>query len=117
MRHRIKKVKLGRDKDHRKALLRNLATSIIIYEKIKTTKAKAKAVAPVVEKLINTAKKENETNAIRKINRIVLDKNASKKLIKELKKKYQDRKSGYTRIINIGFRSGDAAPVVQIELV
>lgn len=117
MRHRVKKVKLGRDKDHRIALLKNLATSIIIYEKVKTTKAKAKAVAPVVEKLINVAKKENEMNAIREINRIVLDKNAGKKLIKELKKKYQDRKSGYTRIINIGFRSGDAAPMVQIELV
>ena len=81
MRHNKKRLKFNRDKGHKDAMLRNLATSIILYEKVKTTKTKAKAIAPVVDHLIQISKEENKMNAIRKINKIVLDKNASKKLM------------------------------------
>lgn len=120
MRHRKKQLKLGSDRDHTKAILRNLATSVILYEKVKTTQTKAKAVAPEVEKMItiakNCVKKEDQMNAIRRLNALVYDKNASKKLLEELKDRYKDKQSGFTRITNIGFRKGDAATLVQIEL-
>jgi len=117
MRHKVKKVKLGSDKDHRTALMRNLAMSVIIYEKIKVTQAKAKAVAPFVEKLINIAKKDNKMHAIREIERLLQHSNSSKKLFEVLKERYKDRTSGYTRITKLGYRTGDNAPVVQLELV
>ena len=118
MRHKVKKVKLGSDKDHTNALMRNLAMSVIIYEKIKTTSAKAKAVQPFVEKLINIAKGAKEKrHAIREIERLLQHKNSSKKIMEVLIDKYKDRNSGYTRITKLGYRSGDNAPVVQIELI
>lgn len=117
MRHQKKRLNLNRDIDHKNALLRNLATSLILYEKIKTTKRKAKAATPLVHRLILTAKKENKMNAIRKINQIVYDKNASKKLIEEIAKRYSERNSGFTRIVKIGRRVGDNAEMVQMELV
>ena len=70
MRHKVKKVKLGVDKDHTTAIMRNLAMSVIIYEKIKTTAAKAKAVQPMVERLISVGKKGDKKHAIREIERI-----------------------------------------------
>jgi large subunit ribosomal protein L17 len=122
MRHRSKKTTFGRQGDHQIALLKNLATSVILHEKVKTTKAKARVVAPKVEKLITIARavangKKTEMQGIRLIEKHVLDKNASLKLLQELGKRYIDRTSGFTRITNMGFRNGDAAPVVQIELV
>lgn len=117
MRHKKKQSKLGRLADHRNLMLRNLATSIILYEKVKTTETKAKTVAPIVEKLITTAKTKTEPIAIREINQTILDKNASRKLIQDLKKRYTERQSGYTRITKIGPRISDAAPMAQIELV
>lgn len=117
MRHLKKKLQLSRDRDHKSALLRNLATSLILYEKIKTTKTKAKAVTPLVHKLIGVSKETNRPEAIRKINRVVFDKNASKKLIENLSKRYENRSSGYTRTLLLGVRKGDNAPLVQIELV
>ena len=117
MRHNVKKVKLGTDKDHRTALLRNLAMSVIIYDKIKTTQAKAKATQPFVEKLINIAKKENKREAIREIDKLLQHQNSSRKLMEVLADKYKDRNSGYTRITKLGYRNGDNAPVVQLELI
>lgn len=121
MRHRKKQIKLGIGKKYTRAVLRNLTTSIILYEKVKTTKSRAKAVKPLVEKMITLAKKteekENMMNAIRQINQIVFDENAAKKVVKELKDRYKDRNSGYTRIVNLGYRKGDAASMVQIELI
>ncbi len=117
MRHRKKKFHLGRDRDHRHALVRNLATSLILYEKIKTTRAKAKVVQPVIDKIITIAKKDNTAVAVRKLQRIFFDENASKKTLEELKKRYSDRTSGFTRIIPVKARATDAAPLVQIELV
>jgi large subunit ribosomal protein L17 len=117
MRHKVKKVKLGSDKDHTTAIMRNLAMSVIIYEKIKTTTAKAKAVQPFVERLITIAKKENKREAIRHIERLLQHANGSKKLMEVIAAKYKDRTSGYTRITKLGYRNGDNAPVVQLELV
>ena len=118
MRHKIKKVKLGSDKDHTTAIMRNLAMSVIIYERIKTTAAKAKAVQPFVERLITIAKKSSEKrHAIREIEKLLQHENASRKIMDILIDKYKDRNSGFTRVTKLGYRSGDNAPVVQIELV
>jgi large subunit ribosomal protein L17 len=116
MRHRKDGKTLDRKKGPRQALLRSLATSVILYEKVKTTKAKAKAVRPTVERLITVAK-AGDVNARRKANQVVYGDNAVKKLVEELGPRYKDRQGGYTRITGIGFRQGDGAEMVQIELV
>ena len=117
MRHKQKKIKLTSSRGHQTALIRNLAMSIIIYEKIKTTEAKASAVKPFVEKLINIAKKKEKREAIRQIESLLQHENSSRKIFEVLADKYKDRKSGYLRITKLGYRSGDNASVVQIELV
>ena len=116
MRHRNKGRTLDRKSNSRKALLRNLATGIIIYEKVKTTKAKAKVVRPIVEKLVTMAKKNNLT-ARRKLLEVLYHKKAVNKTLEVLGPRYKERKGGYTRIIKIGQRQGDNAEVVQIEFV
>jgi len=98
-------------------MIGNLATSLILHEKIQTTQAKAKALQPIVDKIINIAKREDKKEAIRAISPWMHSSLGSKKLIEEIAKRYTNRQSGYTRITNIGFRAGDAAPIVQIELV
>lgn len=117
MRHQKRLRKIGTNASHRKSMMRNLAMNVIIHEKIKTTSARAKAVAPFVDKLINIGKKEDKLSVIRKLNKIVNHESCSKKIIEELAKKYSDRKSGYTRITKAGFRDGDNASMVYIELV
>lgn len=117
MRHRVKKVKIGTDKNHKTALLRNLAMSVIIYEKVQTTQAKAKAVQPFVERLISIGKKKEKLAAIREIEKLLQHENSSRKILEVLAEKYKDRDSGFTRIIKIGPRKGDNAPIVQIELI
>ncbi|MFH1012863.1 MAG: 50S ribosomal protein L17 [Candidatus Peregrinibacteria bacterium] len=117
MRHRVKTERLNRNPAHLNALLRNMATSLILYEKIKTTEARAKLVRVVVEKAITMVKKKDLSSAMRELNQFFPDKNASKKLTRELKDRYKDRPSGFTRVVKLGFRTGDAAPVVQLELV
>ena len=91
--------------------------AVIIYEKVKTTSTKAKAVQPFIEKLITIAKKKEKREAIREIERLLQHKNSSKKILEVLVEKYKDRNSGYTRLTKLGYRSGDNAPVVQIELI
>lgn len=122
MRHQVHKKKFGRQADHTRAMLKNLTTSLILYEKIKTTRAKAKAVAPRVEKLITLARsveagKVSAREAIRRFEAELFDENASRKLIEELGKRYAKRESGFTRTTALRTRPGDAAPVVQIELI
>lgn len=97
-------------------MLRNLASSILIYEKVKTTEAKAKAVRPLTEKLITVACRGDLT-ARRKLIAVLPQKMAVKKAMEVLGKRYKDRKGGYTRIIKLGTRQGDGADIVQIELV
>lgn len=116
MRHRTKGRKLGRTKEPREMMLSNLACSVLIYEKVRTTEAKAKEVKPLVEKSITTAKKGNLT-ARRKLLSNLSQKNAVDKLMNVLGEKYMERPGGYTRIVKLGNREGDGAEVVQIELV
>jgi len=116
MRHRKKKKILDRKKEPREMMLRNLASSLMIYEKVKTTEAKAKAVKPLIERLITVAKKGDLT-ARRRLIEVLPQKMAVKKAMEVLGKRYKDRKGGYTRIVKLGARQGDGAKIVQIELV
>lgn len=116
MRHRKKGKVLDRKVGPRTALLRGLAVSLILYEKMKTTKAKAKTVKPIVERLI-TRGKENTLAARRYLLKYLYKEAAVKKILEVISPRYKDRKGGYTRIINVGRRQGDGAEIVQIELV
>ena len=97
-------------------MLKNLAASVLIYEKVKTTQAKAKAVKPLVEKLISAAK-IGDLTARRKLIKVLPQPMAIKKAMEVLGARYKDRKGGYTRIIKLGKRQGDGAEMAQIELV
>jgi large subunit ribosomal protein L17 len=116
MRHRNKGRVLGRQSTQRRHLLVNIATSVILREKVRTTEAKAKEVRPFVEKMITSAK--NPTLAVRR-NLIAKLRNekAVKKLFEVIAPKYAKRDGGYTRIVKLGFRQGDAAKTALIELV
>jgi len=116
MRHRKKTLKLDLKKAPREMMLKNLASSVLIYEKVKTTEAKAKAVRSLVEKAISVAK-VGDLTARRTLIQTLPQKLAVKKAMEVLGERYQDRKGGYTRLIKLGNREGDGAPVVQIELV
>jgi large subunit ribosomal protein L17 len=116
MRHRVKGKILGREAGPRKALYRNLATSIVLYERIKTTEAKAKAVRPMVEKMI-TLGKRNTLAARRQLLAFFYVENAVKKILEDLAPRYKTRAGGYLRITPIGRRLGDAAKMVMIEFV
>ena len=116
MRHRKKTKILGRKKQPRELMLRNLASSIFMYEKVKTTETKAKTVRSLVEKLITIAKK-NDLTSKRRLIKVLPQTLAVKKLIEVLSKRYQKKSGGYTRIIKLGNRQGDGAKIVQIELV
>jgi len=118
MRHQKTRHKLSRDASHRKALLANLCIEVIDHERIKTTEAKAKAVKPEIEKLITLARK-GDLHARRRAISILQhpDKGVIYKLFDEIAPKYADRTSGFTRIVRLGQRRGDAAEIVQIELV
>ena len=116
MKHQIKRRQLGRKSGPRKALLKNLAKSLILHEKIETTEAKAKELRPFIEKIITRGKKDDLHSR-----RVLISKIGSsilvEKVIKEISPKHKDRKGGYTRIIKTGFRSGDAAKMAIIEFV
>jgi large subunit ribosomal protein L17 len=118
MRHRVKKTqKIGSNREHSTSIIRGLAVSVIINEKVQTTRPRAKAVQPFVEKLITAAKTHSIANAIRLIEAELRHDDASKKIIEELLKRYAERTSGFTRLLRIGNRKGDNAPLVQLELV
>ncbi|PIT94437.1 50S ribosomal protein L17 [Candidatus Falkowbacteria bacterium CG10_big_fil_rev_8_21_14_0_10_39_9] len=116
MRHKNKVKTLDRPKDERELMLRNMASSVLLYEKITTTEAKAKVVKPLVERLITIAKTGN-LNSRRKLIQILLQKKAVKKSMEVLGERYKTRNGGYTRIIRLGNREGDGAKMVQLELV
>ncbi|MFA6458214.1 MAG: 50S ribosomal protein L17 [Patescibacteria group bacterium] len=119
MRHRVNKIsRLGRAAGDRGLLIRNLATSLVIHEKIQTTSSKAKALQPVFDRLIvNLKKKPDDREAVRYLKSILLTEKAQKKALSELKVKYAERSSGFTRITPISVQKGDCAPKVQIELI
>ena len=116
MRHNKKFNHLGRTADHRQAMLANMAISLIMHKRITTTVAKAKALKKYVEPLITKAK-EDSTNARRVVFSYLQNKYAIKELFGEVSAKVVDRPGGYTRIIKLGTRQGDAAPICFIELV
>ncbi|MFQ6108464.1 MAG: 50S ribosomal protein L17 [Candidatus Aminicenantales bacterium] len=116
MRHRVSGKKLGRDTAHRRALLRNLVTSLLDKERVKTTLAKAKAARPLAEKMITLAKKDT-LHARRQALRFIFKKEVVRKLFEELGPRFSERPGGYTRIVKIGPRAGDGAEMAMIELV
>ena len=116
MRHKVSKRKLNRTSSHRKALLANMAVSLIKHEQVKTTLPKAKELAPYVEKLITLGKK-GDLNARRKLYSTIPEKIWGAKVFDVLAERYKDRNGGYTRVMKAGFRYGDSAPMAIIELV
>lgn len=116
MRHRIAGRKLGRPTDHRLALYRNLATDLLRYEKIQTTEAKAKEVRRLAEEMITKAK-SGSLHARRQALAELYSPDVVDRLFSVLAPRFADRPGGYTRLIRIGHRKGDAAPMVQLELV
>ena len=116
MRHNKKFNHLGRTADHRAALLSNLAVALIQHKRITTTLAKAKALKKYVEPLI-TRSKNDTTNSRRVVFRYLQNKEAVTELFKEISVKVGDRPGGYTRVIKLGTRQGDAAQIAFIELV
>ncbi|MFA7286971.1 MAG: 50S ribosomal protein L17 [Patescibacteria group bacterium] len=116
MRHRNTGVILDRKKAPRELLLRNLASSVILYEKVTTTVAKAQAVRSLVEHAITVAKQNNLT-ARRSLLKLLPVKPAVAKALDDLSPRYKARDGGYTRIIKLGVRAGDGAAIARIELV
>jgi large subunit ribosomal protein L17 len=108
--------KLGRPSDQRRAMLRAMTTYLLENGQIKTTYARAKEVAPLAEKMISLAKKNNLA-AYRQVLSFVTKEDVAKKLFDELGPKYADRNGGYTRVLKMGPRRGDAAEMAIIQLV
>ena len=97
-------------------VLRNLITSLLLYESVRTTEKRAQVVRPLVERLIRTAREKTEREAIRAINRVVTDTNACRKLLDLYRASDIGRKGGLTRIVALGARRGDSASLVEISL-
>lgn len=108
--------KLRRPTEHRNAMLRNLVTSLLREEKIQTTAPRAKSVNRLAEKMITLAKR-GDLHARRQAMEVILDESVVAKLFDVLSTRYEDRQGGYTRIIRVGQRRGDAAEMVIVELV
>jgi large subunit ribosomal protein L17 len=117
MAHRIDGRKLSRKTGARMALYKNLTVSVLRYERIKTTEAKAKEIRGRVERMITLAKKGDLASRRAVISELPNEPLVVRKLFDEIAPKYADRQSGFTRIVRIGQRPGDAAEIVQIELV
>jgi len=123
MRHRVAGVKLGRSKDHRIALRKNLVKQLFEHERIQTTRAKAEAVRSQAERLITLAKNSIQADEAKVVHARRLaaarlgDPAAVKKLFDDIAPRYETRPGGYTRIIKVGQRRGDAAEMVILELV
>ena len=116
MRHRKSGRKLGRTASHRKALFRNMVTSLLEHERIQTTDAKAKELRGIADRMI-TLGKRGDLHARRQALAFIRDKDVTAKVFGELADRYRERAGGYTRVIKAGQRVGDAAPLSIIELV
>ena len=117
MRHQKKRNKLSRDAGHRKALIRNLCGQVLQHERVQTTEAKAKVVKPEVEKLITLAKRGDLHARRQALATLNQDKFVVHKLFEEIGPRYAERPGGYTRILKLGPRQGDNAPMALVELV
>jgi len=116
MRHQKKTIKLGRTAEHRKALLANQVCSLIEHQRIRTTLAKAKAVRPLAEKMVTLGKK-GSIHARRTAFAVLRQKDEVKKLFDEIAPRTAERNGGYTRIVKLGQRKSDAAPIAYLEWV
>lgn len=117
MQHRHSRLRLNQKPDHARQLQRNLVTSLVLYESIRTTRKRAKVIQPMVDRLISTAKKSDAHNAIRSVNMVVTDKNASRKIMEVLVKRYASRPSGFTTLKPVGARKGDGAELVDLVFI
>jgi len=116
MKHRVRTRRLGRSTPHRIALFRNMVTSLLEHERIETTDAKAKELRRVAERMI-TLGKRGTLHARRRALRTIRSRDVTAKLFDSLALRYRDRPGGYTRVLKLGHRHGDAAPTSIIELV
>jgi large subunit ribosomal protein L17 len=116
MRHQKKTVKLGRTAEHRKALLANQVCSLIEHQRIRTTLAKAKAARPLAERMVTLGKK-GSLHARRIAFSVLRQKDAVKKLFDEIAPRTADRNGGYTRVVKLGQRKSDSAPIAYLEWV
>jgi large subunit ribosomal protein L17 len=116
MRHRKGNYKLGRRSDHRLAMFRNLLTSLFRQERVMTTEAKAKAIRGTADEMVTLAKRES-LHARRQVLTMVNDTAVVGRLFDTIAARFADRHGGYTRIVRVGTRPGDAAPMVYLELV
>ncbi len=117
MKHQMSQRKLGRTAKHRMAMLKNLAISVFLYEKVDTTEPKSKEVRKIVETLITKAK-DNSLHSRRQIMSYLSNNEiATKKIFEVLVPRFQNRPGGYTRLVKTGFRDGDNAPTAQLSLI
>jgi large subunit ribosomal protein L17 len=116
MRHKVAGWKLGRNTSHRRSLLRNLVTSVIVEERIETTVPKAKALRPLVEKMI-TLGKRGDLSARRQAGAYLMTKEAVNKLFDTVAPRFGDREGGYLRIVRAGWQKGDGADKAFVELL
>jgi len=116
MRHAKAGFKLGRTSSHRKAMFRNMMTSLLVHEKIKTTDVKAKELKRLADKMV-TLGKRGDLHARRRALTYVRSKAAVKKLFEEISPRFLNRSGGYTRVVKLGYRHGDNAPLALVEFV
>lgn len=116
MRHRKSNLKLGRTASHRNAMMRNMVTSLFECERITTTLVKAKALRSLADKVVTLAKR-GDLHASRLAETILTKKDVVGKLFKEAQERYMDRPSGYTTLVKVAPRKGDAAPMAVLELI
>lgn len=117
MRHRNVTKTLGRKRAARHGLVADLATSLVLHDRIRTTQAKARVLRPAVERLVTLAKTPGGLAGRRRVQRVLRTEAAVKRLVETVAPRYAQRAGGYTRIRKVGFRQGDGAPIVQIEFV
>ena len=116
MRHRARSRKLGRTSAHRKAMYRNMVTSLLEHERIETTDAKAKEVRRIAERMI-TLGKRGDLHARRRALRVIRSRDVTAKVFDDLAERYRERPGGYTRVLKLRNRIGDAAPLSLVELI
>jgi large subunit ribosomal protein L17 len=116
MRHRMRSRKLGRTSAHRRAMYRNMVTSLLAHERIETTDAKAREVRRLAERMI-TLGKRGDLHARRQALSVIRSRDVTSKVFDELAERYRSRAGGYTRMLKLGHRRGDAAPLAIVELV
>ncbi len=116
MRHQKRGRKIGTNSAHRKAILFGLAAEVFKHERIKTTEAKAKEVRPLVDKIVTLAKK-GDVSARRQVIAMVKERELAHKIFSEVAPRFEERQGGYCRLLKLGSRNGDNAPIAIIELV